>query len=264
MGAGTCHVVNSNCLQLDITFTGNPGNLQSLVVDVSEVTVDGKNNFQIGSTNANSAVTKSRTISQSLLNGGYYSIENDDAGALSCGASDACSTTAGNVQITLITSLNAHQNLCKGCLVRMTCDGLNMGTYTADSIANDGSTVDFVEKVTTTCATSSALRLDLKTHFFTVDADLTAHLSDGDVLQNSCIVDQVNWGAAAYQQTVLCKEQTTSTSTFSTFVFYKVGTGTKESSECSDRGVCDGATGECNCFRGYTGAACSEQNELAV
>merc|ERR1719198_1461578 len=102
----------------------------------------------------------------------------------------------------------------------MTCDGLNMGTYTVDSIANDGSTVDFVEKVTTTCAASSALRLDLKTHFFTVDADLTAYLSDGDVF-GGCIVDQLNWGAAAYQQTVLCKKDTGLTGTFTSGVFLK-------------------------------------------
>jgi hypothetical protein len=32
---------------------------------------------------------------------------------------------------------------------------------------------------------------------------------------------------------------------------------------CSDRGLCDGSSGNCNCYSGYTGSDCSEQNALA-
>ena len=45
---------------------------------------------------------------------------------------------------------------------------------------------------------------------------------------------------------------------------YLYSTGQKESSQCSDRGVCDRNTGICDCFKGYTGEACELQNSLAM
>merc|ERR1711871_1555834 len=40
--------------------------------------------------------------------------------------------------------------------------------------------------------------------------------------------------------------------------------GTQSSQECSGRGLCDGSSAECQCFKGYTGAACEIQNALAA
>merc|ERR1712054_503852 len=45
---------------------------------------------------------------------------------------------------------------------------------------------------------------------------------------------------------------------------YNDGAGTAEASECSGRGLCDDSSGECQCFKGYTGVDCSIQNALAV
>merc|ERR1711871_232932 len=40
--------------------------------------------------------------------------------------------------------------------------------------------------------------------------------------------------------------------------------GTTSSAECAGRGLCDGSSAECQCFKGYTGAACQIQNALAA
>ena len=52
------------------------------------------------------------------------------------------------------------------------------------------------------------------------------------------------------------------------FFIYKLYENVKSSytyvSECSNRGVCDSEEGLCNCFGGYTGAACQTVSELAV
>jgi len=40
--------------------------------------------------------------------------------------------------------------------------------------------------------------------------------------------------------------------------------GTTSSAECSGRGLCNGGSAQCQCFKGYTGAACQIQNALAA
>jgi len=45
------------------------------------------------------------------------------------------------------------------------------------------------------------------------------------------------------------------------YLYWKGSTG---SATCSGRGICDEGTGDCQCFRGYTGQACQVQNALAA
>jgi len=46
-------------------------------------------------------------------------------------------------------------------------------------------------------------------------------------------------------------------------IVYNDQRGTTENKECSGRGLCDGSTGTCECFKGYTDDGCSRQNALA-
>merc|ERR1711924_580887 len=43
---------------------------------------------------------------------------------------------------------------------------------------------------------------------------------------------------------------------------YEITRGTTEATECSGRGNCDGESGICECFKGYTGQACQTQTVL--
>jgi len=45
------------------------------------------------------------------------------------------------------------------------------------------------------------------------------------------------------------------------YLYWKGSTG---SASCSSRGICDEGSGDCLCFRGYTGQACQVQNALAA
>merc|ERR1711871_359992 len=266
--AGTCHTVSSNCVRFKITFTGNPGRLNLLSVNTASVTVNGKTHSQDDSTGITSLSHGQLPISDNDITAAYSTIDADGTGSIFCDASGGahtCSTTAGNVQITLDTAQNAHTTLCTACRVRITCGTLELGTYTVAAVASDGSTVDFDEKLTKTCSNNDDLRLDLKTAFATVNADFTAYMFEGDVFSHNLnIIDKVYWGSETYEKVILFKEDTSTSSDLNPGSADIRNYGTKESSECSDRGVCDGATGECNCFQGYTGAACSEQNELAI
>merc|ERR1712070_1214398 len=49
------------------------------------------------------------------------------------------------------------------------------------------------------------------------------------------------------------------------YKFTPAETGNYEyTSECSNRGECDGGAGTCSCYKGYTNYNCDEQSALAV
>jgi len=48
------------------------------------------------------------------------------------------------------------------------------------------------------------------------------------------------------------------------FFVTNYGYGTKEQISCSGRGLCDGGSGVCACFKGFTGDDCGSQNALAM
>jgi len=58
-------------------------------------------------------------------------------------------------------------------------------------------------------------------------------------------------------------EEFTSNTDFTGRIFVD-NSGTTEAASCSNRGLCDESTGECQCFNGYTDVDCSKQNALAL
>jgi len=66
---------------------------------------------------------------------------------------------------------------------------------------------------------------------------------------------------------IVSKESSTAGSfvpvTGSNHIVYNDQRGTTENKECSGRGLCDGSSGVCACFKGYTDDDCSRQNALA-
>ena len=47
-------------------------------------------------------------------------------------------------------------------------------------------------------------------------------------------------------------------------IAYNDGAGTTEAIECSNRGLCDSKTGECECFKGFFGEDCSKAIAFAL
>jgi hypothetical protein len=78
-------------------------------------------------------------------------------------------------------------------------------------------------------------------------------------------VDSINialpTAAAANNYFTVSQPFSTGHSNVDMYLYWKGSTG---SSTCSGRGICDEGTGDCQCFRGYTGQACEVQNALAA
>merc|ERR1719379_1752821 len=103
--------------------------------------------------------------------------------------------------------------------------------------------------------------------------DVGTTLAVGDFIQidaatagNDGIYTVKTLGANAItvDQTVADISSNEAISVYKAHLAYNDGAGTTEASECSGRGLCDDSSGECQCFKGYTGVDCSIQNALAV
>jgi hypothetical protein len=70
--------------------------------------------------------------------------------------------------------------------------------------------------------------------------------------------------ATDFKSFTVQKAFSSSVVTTTAYKMYIVGKGSKSHTECAGRGLCDDASGECSCFRGYTQAACQEQSALAA
>merc|ERR1711871_1756513 len=83
----------------------------------------------------------------------------------------------------------------------------------------------------------------------------------GSGLYETRTVDSI---AVDYTSFTVSKAFSASVTTTGEYTMYIVGKGSKGNTECSGRGLCDDASGQCACFKGYTKQACSEQSALAA
>jgi len=86
-------------------------------------------------------------------------------------------------------------------------------------------------------------------------------LALGNGLYETRTIDSID---AAHKYFTVQKAFSSSVITTNAYAMYVVGKGSKSHKECAGRGLCDDASGECQCFRGYTQAACQEQSALAA
>merc|ERR1712146_796577 len=80
---------------------------------------------------------------------------------------------------------------------------------------------------------------------------------------NTRTVDSVTYASGEVSGFVV-SEPYEKPSSASNLEVYNDGAGTTEAKVCSGRGLCDDSSGECQCFKGYSGVDCSRQNALAV
>jgi len=86
-------------------------------------------------------------------------------------------------------------------------------------------------------------------------------LAVGSGLYETRTIDSI---AVDYKSFTVSKAFSARVTTTGSYTMYVVGKGSKTHTECSGRGLCDDAAGQCQCFKGYTKQACSEQSALAA
>merc|ERR1711871_669032 len=233
-----------------------------LGVDVSLVTFDGKSNSQNANTDIKSTVSKELTFTSGATLG-YPTVMASQA----VSAAGIESNTAAN-KLTKAGAFTANMFL-PGMTVEVTCDGRSLGDYTV-SAASGTDDVTFTTNVAASdCSAAThtkTVTVTSKTHVFSSTQDLS-------VFSTSLIGSAFKIGTTAYTGTI--------THVYATYFFAELfgaaptaqaaaavelvltGDGTKEDVECGDRGMCDRTTCICNCFSGYAGHSCSEQNAIA-
>jgi hypothetical protein len=286
--AGCEKVKYPECVEFQITFSdaSNSGDLKELTVDVSKTTYAGETNSQQTGTPILSSVSDSKVSTAGDLSARFVV-----AGLAANTATSALSanpTTASGKTTLALADPGAVYTFPAGAKVSIVCTASSIdypiGTFEVDtSVASDGTNPYSLVLAETLydpkgrCVSGNNVKVTLQTSFIEVDADMTeviGVLSHGVYLDDSSTTNLIKSTVASlssYDSTnnvhYLLLTETPSGSTAnvdcaSTCTVSIHGKGTKESDECSGRGLCDSETGKCNCFKGYQGASCQLQDAL--
>ena len=283
-----CNLLKSPyCVRLVVRFggAGNTGDVADLVVDTSSVKIASgeSSSNELNSFATVVDVTSMLSVVLSEASGGvtasYTTKATDDK---SC-AAGACTITSSTKTLSLDADGAAFGSSER---VKIWCGATKLlGTFTV--VSSDATTVTTLE-VVPSCDGVSGNEVLVKrvSDYIEVNADVSLLVSPG---ARVAFTDTGTYKGSPHSREVLhvkgvngrsfvyldndefessSKDFHTSdiplTTADGTTRFEIYGSGTSESSPCSDRGVCDGESGECACFAGYTGYACNLQNNLAI
>merc|ERR1711871_1907447 len=196
---------------------------------------------EMGGVRSSCTVTDLRQLTSDSLECNYEAGTATDVRA--CGR---VLTSAGSWQTRTFDSVTYDNYQVTGFVVSEPYEAGSVSTGSSASTATDATAKTFAR-------TSHGYNVG---DFVQVDATTDAHDGVYEVITGG--------GNDAIKVDATLTAKTETVAIYKAHLAYNDGAGTTEASECSGRGLCDDSSGECQCFKGYTGVDCSIQNALAV
>jgi hypothetical protein len=280
---------HAHCIRFHIYFVSTPGDLEDLEVDTSGVTVLNQDTG-VAETSEQGATSVGHTVDDMRKLSGPISgtfISNGEV------LTSTATSTDGTNAITMNGDthyVNTHDR------IRIQCGSKEIGTYTVSSSVAPTATTITTDEAIPACTAGTEMTISVVSHTFWINADLTGFGMLGEDGDDELIGAYLYYFGftfgpitAIYWDDATLDTDTDRASSIGPFKgrlimgnplpsgynggYADISTttelkqdakGTSESSECSDRGICETDSGLCKCFGGYTGNACQKQNALSA